>query len=619
MNNTTTRITNVKHLVDPSLGDFTTTPRTLMITGFAAVLGVIGAFLAYALLRLIYFFTDIFFYGRFSFKNISPADNNLGLFVIAIPIIGALMVGIMAKFGSEKIRGHGIPEAIEAILLGGSRIEPKVALLKPVSSAISIGSGGPFGAEGPIIMTGGAVGSLIAQFFELTSAERKTLLVAGAAAGMSATFAAPVAAVMLAVELLLFELKPRSLVPVVAASTMAMIVRRYLLGTGPIFPMTPTTASFSVSVIAMCLFTGVVVGLAAALLTNYVYLAEDFFGSMKRIHWMWWPAMGGVVIGVGGYIYPRALGVGYDVIEQELRGDITTRMILGILLVKTSIWAISLGSGTSGGVLAPLLMMGGAFGGLIEHIAPGHGPGFWPVIGMAAMLSGAIGAPVTSLIFTIELTHDVNLMLPLLIGVTAAHCCTVLLLKRSILTEKVSRRGFHLSREYVVDPLEILFAREMMRTEVVALPADLPLSGLDAASRIHGSKAGFRQGLYPVVNEAGAMTGVVTRADLLDSSERFGPTSSATISQIAISEPIVAFPDEPLRIVAERMAQAGVTRLPVVARDDSTRLVGLISLADLMRGRSRAADEERKRERTLRVRLPARMTSPSLWFSDDDE
>jgi CIC family chloride channel protein len=616
MNNTTTRITNVKHLIDPSLGDFTTTPRTLLITGFAAVLGVIGAFLAWALLRLIYFFTDLFFYGHLSFKNLSPADNNLGLFVIVIPIIGALIIGMMAKFGSEKIRGHGIPEAIEAILIGGSRIEPKVALLKPVSSAVSIGSGGPFGAEGPIIMTGAAVGSLIAQFFELTSAERKTLLVAGAAAGMSATFATPVAAVMLAVELLLFELKPRSLVPVVAASAMAAIIRRHILGAGPLFPMTPTTDIFSPAVLAMCLAAGVLAGLGSALLTNYVYLAEDYFQGLK-FHWMWWQELGGLVIGIGGYIYPRALGVGYDVIRQELRGDVTTRMILGILLVKTTIWAISLGSGTSGGVLAPLLMMGGAIGGAFGHIAPGHGPGFWPVIGMAAMLGGTMRAPLTALIFTLELTHEVNLMLPLLIAVTAGHICTVLLLKRSILTEKVSRRGFHLSREYVVDPLEILFAREMMRTEVVALPADLPLADLDATSRLHGSKAGFRQGLYPVVDDAGAMTGVVTRADLLDSSERFGPTSNATIAEIAIASPIVAFPDESLRIVAERMAQAGVTRLPVVEREEPTRLVGLISLADLMRGRSRAVDEERKRERHLRLRLPARMISPSLWFSDD--
>lgn len=613
-----TRITNVKHLVDPSLGDFTATPRMLLITGFAVILGAISAFLAWALLRMIYFFTDLFFYGRISWENVSPANNNLGIFVIVIPIIGALIIGLMAKFGSERIRGHGIPEAIEAILIGGSRIQPRVAILKPISSAISIGSGGPFGAEGPIIMTGGAVGSLIAQFFELTSAERKTLLVAGASAGMAATFASPVAALMLAVELLLFELKPRSVIPVAAASAMAAIVRRYLLGAGPIFPMAPTSNIFSPAVLAMCLAAGVLAGLGSAALTNYVYLAEDFFQGLK-FHWMWWPALGGLVIGIGGYIYPRALGVGYDVIEQELRGDVTTKMILGILLVKTSIWAISLGSGTSGGVLAPLLMMGGALGGAVDRIAPGHGPGFWPVIGMAAMLGGTMRAPLTALIFTVELTHNVDLMMPLLIAVTAAHGCTVLLLKRSILTEKVSRRGFHLSREYAVDPLEILFAREMMRTDVVVLPADLRLVDLEATTRLHGSKRGFRQGLYPVVDENGEMTGVVTRADLLDSSERFGPVSDATIAQIARAEPIVAFPDESLRVVAERMAQAGLTRMPVVERDDPAKLVGLISLADLMRGRTRSVEEERKRERSLRIRVPARMRTPILWFGDEDD
>jgi CBS domain-containing protein len=367
----------------------------------------------------------------------------------------------------------------------------------------------------------------------------------------------------------------------------------------------------------MCLVAGLLSGVVAILLTNYVYLAEDFFHGLK-LHWMWWPALGGVVIGVGGYIYPRALGVGYDVIEQELRGDITTRMILGILLVKTSIWAISLGSGTSGGVLAPLLMTGGALGGMIDHFAPGHGPGFWPVIGMTAVLGGTIGAPLTSLIFAIELTHDVNLMLPLLIAVTAAHAITVLTMKRSILTEKVSRRGFHLSREYGVDPLEILFAREMMRTEVVALPASQRLADLEASSRLHGSKTGYRQGLYPVVDDQNELVGVVTRNDLLDSSEKIGPDTNATIEQIAIKDPIVAFPDESLRAVAERMAQAGITRLPVVQRHDPRQLVGLISLADLMRGRTRAVEEERKRERNLRVRLPAGIRTPIGWFGDEE-
>ena len=274
----------------------------------------------------------------------------------------------MARYGSERIRGHGIPEAIEAILINGSRVDPKVALLKPLSSAISIGSGGPFGAEGPIIMTGGAVGSLIAQFFHLTSAERKTLLVAGAAAGMSATFAAPLAAVLLAVELLLFEWKPRSLIPVALASATAAAMRRYIIGLGPLFPVPPHPAFIGPQGLLGCVLAGLLAGALSALLTQAVYAAEDAFQHLP-IHWMWWPAIGGLVIGVGGWMFPQALGVGYDVIGDLLQGDVGGRVILGVLIVKSVIWSVSLGSGTSGGVLAPLLMMGGALGG-VEVVVP---------------------------------------------------------------------------------------------------------------------------------------------------------------------------------------------------------------------------------------------------------
>jgi H+/Cl- antiporter ClcA/CBS domain-containing protein len=600
-----TRIANQKHLVSPDLGDFTTTTRVLWITGFAIVLGGVSAVLAWLLLRMIAFFTNIFFFGDFSTANRSPADNNLGVFVILIPVIGAIIIGLMARFGSERIRGHGIPEAIEAILIGGSRVQPRVALLKPLSSAISIGSGGPFGAEGPIIMTGGAVGSLVAQFFELTSNERKTLLVAGAAAGMSATFASPVAAVMLAIELLLFELKPRSVIPVAAASATAAVFRRYLLGEGPIFPMQVEPGAFSPTIILCCLLAGILAGLFSGALTSAVYAAEDFFQDLP-IPWMWWPAIGGLAIGIGGLIYPHALGVGYDVIERMLQGDVTTSMILGVLLVKSSIWAISLGSGTSGGVLAPLLMMGGALGGLFSHVAPGHGPGFWPVIGMAAMLGGTMRAPVTALIFTIELTHNVELMLPLLIAVGAAHCFTVLVLKRSILTEKVSRRGFHLSREYAVDPLEILFTREVMRTDVVAIPASTSVGELGPATNLHGAQPGLRQGLYPVVDDDGDMLGIVTRTDIYEAGLRSDLAPGATVAAIAITTPIVAYPDEPLRVVAERMAERRITSLPVVERGNDRQLVGVVSLGDLLKGRARSVEHERVRERSLRVRLLSR-------------
>src|SRR3954471_612594 len=345
------------------LGDFTTGPRVITISAMAVAIGFICAYVAWLLLKLIALFTNLFFFQRVSTAMVSPASHSLGWWVVVVPVIGALIIGVMARYGSERIRGHGIPEAIEAILINGSRVEAKVALLKPISSAISIGSGGPFGAEGPIIMTGGAIGSLIAQFFHLTSVERKTLLVAGAAAGMSATFAAPVASVLLAVELLLFEWKPRSMIPVALAAATAAAMRRYILGIGPLFPVPPHPIFIGPQGLAACVAAGLLAGGLSALLTPAVYAAEDSFQPLP-IHWMWWPAIGGLVIGLGGLVFPQALGVGYDTIEALLQGTVASQVILGILFVKSVIWAVSLGSGTSGGVLAPLLMMGGALGGL---------------------------------------------------------------------------------------------------------------------------------------------------------------------------------------------------------------------------------------------------------------
>src|SRR5579864_2332788 len=459
---------------EPShLGDFTTTLRVVPIAGLAIIIGAFAAVVAAVLLKLIALFTNIFFFQRFDISAASPAGHHLGPLVILVPIAGALIIGVMARYGSERIRGHGIPEALESILLNGSRIEPKVAILKPISAAISIGTGGPFGAEGPIIMTGGAFGSMIAQLFHLTSAERKTLLVAGAAGGMSATFASPVAAVLHAVELLLFEWKPRSLVPVALASAVAGVVRRYILGFGPLFPVPEHPLHIGPEALLGCALVGLLAGILSALLTVSVYAAEDAFMKLP-IHWMWWPMIGGLAIGLGGMIFPQALGVGYDTIGALLQGSVTTHVILGVLLVKWFIWAVSLGSGTSGGVLAPLLMMGGALGGLEAMFLPNEGSGFWPLISMGAILGGTMRSPFTSIVFAFELTHDANVFLPLLVGSMIAHGFTVLTLKRSILTEKVARRGFHLSREYAVDPLEILFVREVMRTNIVVLPAASP-------------------------------------------------------------------------------------------------------------------------------------------------
>jgi chloride channel protein, CIC family len=456
--------------LERSLGDFTTTYRVIPLSIAAVAIGIVAAYIAWALIRLIGIFTNLFYFGRWSTSFVSPADNHLGVWAILVPVGGSLIIGFMARYGSERIRGHGIPEAIESILMHGSRVHPKLAILKPISSAISIGSGGPFGAEGPIIMTGGAFGSMIAQFFHLTAIERRTLLVAGAAAGMSATFAAPVAAVLLAVELLLFEWKPRSVIPVALASAAAAATRWSVLGHGPLFPVPAHPPIMGVHVLLACLLAGLLAGVLSALLTAAVYLAEDAFQRLP-IHWMWWPAIGGLVVGIGGLIFPRALGVGYDTITDLLQGHVEIALLLGVLIVKPIIWATALGSGTSGGVLAPLLMMGAALGGVESHFLPAMGVGFWPLVSLGAILGGTMRSPFTGMLFAIELTHDTNMLLPLLVSCFAAHGFTVLTLRRSILTEKVARRGFHLSREYSVDPLELLRVSDVMRPDVEgALP-----------------------------------------------------------------------------------------------------------------------------------------------------
>jgi chloride channel protein, CIC family len=586
-----------------ALGDFTANARLLLLSLVAIPIGIISAYVAVGLLSLINFFTNLFFFHRFSIAAASPAAHTLGAFVVAVPVVGGLVIGFMARYGSERIRGHGIPEAIESILINGSRVEPKLAVLKPLSSAISIGSGGPFGAEGPIIMTGGAFGSLVAQFLHLSSAERKTLLVAGAAAGMSATFAAPLASVLLAVELLLFEWKPRSFVPVAMASVTAAAARRYLIGLGPLFPVPAHPLFIGPSGLLGCVVVGLAAGLLSAVMTLAVYAAEDLFQKHMPMHWMWWPALGGLAVGVGGLLFPQALGVGYDTIGALLQGDVPRTTLLGILLVKSSIWAIALGSGTSGGVLAPLLMMGGALGGVEGAFLPALGPGFWPLVSMGAILGGTMRSPFTGIVFAIELTHDLNMLLPLMVAVTIAHAFTVLTLRRSILTEKVSRRGYHLTREYSIDPLEILFVREVVRTNVVALSASMTLEQTRAIIGEAG-RPRRRQRLYPVVDVDQRLLGVVTRSHL-EHSIQTAP-GSMTIGDIAQSLPLVAYPDEPLRAIVHRMASTGLTRFPVVERGDERRLVGMVGLSDLLTARSRTLDAEHRRERVFSLKLGRR-------------
>lgn len=580
------------------IGDFTTTRRVIRISLLAVMIGIASAGIAWLLLRLIALFTNIFFYQTFSFENTSPAGSTLGWLIIFVPVIGGLIIGFMARYGSERIRGHGIPEAIESILLNGSRVQPKIAILKPISSAISIGSGGPFGAEGPIIMTGGAFGSMIAQFFKLTSSERKTLLVAGAAAGMAATFGAPIASVLLAVELLLFEWKPRSLIPVALAAAAATTARRYLLDPAPLFPAGPYPSFVGFDGLMGCIIAGLLAGVLSLLLTKGVYASEDAFAKLP-IHWMWWPAIGGIAIGIGGLIFPQALGVGYDVIRELLQTDAPLKLLLGVLFVKSLIWVISLGSGTSGGVLAPLLMMGGALGGLLGGFLPAEGIGFWPLVCMGAILGGTMRSPFTGIVFALELTHDINMLLPLLIAVTIAHAFTVLTLGRSILTEKIARRGFHMSREYSLDPMEITFAREVMRTDIDALHEGR--TNKELAELIPSDLSQRVQHMYPVVDENDRLVGVVTRRDLRGAIQRVKDDPNGKLSEITRYHPEVVFDDEPLRPVVEKMAATGITRFPVVDREDPQRLLGTISLNNLLEARVIHLEAETRREQVLQL------------------
>ncbi|HEV2562390.1 MAG TPA: chloride channel protein [Rhizomicrobium sp.] len=576
-----------------SLRDFTTDSRVLVLIAMALAVGTSGAGAAWVLLKLIALFTNLAYFGRLTTEPLSIGSSPLGIYMMVVPVIGSLIVGLMARFGSEKIRGHGIPEAIEAILIGQSRIEPKVALLKPLSSAISIGTGGPFGAEGPIIMTGGALGSLFAQLFHLSSAERKTLLVAGAAAGMTAVFGTPIAAVLLAVELLLFEWKPRSFIPVAIAAIVAAAWRPFLLGAGPLFPYAgvPIIPWWG---LGLCALAGIVAGLQSALTTVCLYGVEDLFRKLP-IHWMWWPAIGGVVVGIGGYIDPSVLGVGYDNIRALLHGSLNLHDSGVLLIDKATIWIAALSSGTSGGVLAPLLIMGGALGAIEAHFLPFGDAGFWALIGMAAILGGTMRAPLTATMFALELTGNIHVLAPLLVASVAAFGVTVLLMRRSILTERIARRGLHLTREYTVDPFEVLRVSDIMTKPVDSLSANIPIA--EAIDFFGAAEGSARHKSYPVVDDAGRVTGMVSRSDVLRWT-REGFDKHATLAS-RNGDVFTGYADELVGHLADRMAAADVGRVPIIER--SGKLVGLVARRDLLAVRKHVAREERERGAALKL------------------
>jgi H+/Cl- antiporter ClcA len=576
--------------------------RVLLIAAVASVVAIAAALIAQFLTALIGLVTNLAFYGRWSTAFASPADHQLGAWVIVVPVIGGLIVGAMARWGSQAIRGHGIPEAMEQVLLNESKIAPRITFLKPLSSAVAIGTGGPFGAEGPIIATGGALGSLFGQLLRVTAGERKTLLAAGAAAGMAAVFGSPLSALILVVELLLFELKPRSLIPVAYAVVVATGVRYALVGSAPVFPM-PDIVEPGAAALACYVVLGALIGLVSVGATRVVYGIEDLFEKLP-IHWMWWPAIGGVAVGVIGWYAPLTLGVGYTNIEGIVAGHFGMGVLLSLAVMKFLSWSIALGSGTSGGTLAPLFTIGGALGALagmaLVALAPqlGIDPRIAGLVGMAAIFAGASRALLASVVFAFETTQQPFGLLPLLGGCTAAYLVSALIMRNTIMTEKIARRGVRVPSEYAADFLEqIGFGTACTRT-VVSLRSDDRLG--DIRHWLNSGKAEAQHQGYPVLDAAGEVCGVLTRRDLLD----VRLPDMHHIGAMIKRAPIVVREDHSLREAADHMVAENVGRLIVVASDTPQRMVGILTRGDLLAAHAQRLKEAHQTGRHLRMKRP---------------
>lgn len=571
-------------------GDFTTNTQIIRLSIAALIIGAICAWIAVVLLKMIYFFTNLSFFHRFSFAYATPTHNSLHAWIIVPPILGALVIGIIARYGSEKIRGHGIPEAIEAMIINESRISPRVAFWKPISAAISIGTGGPFGAEGPIIMTGGSFGSLFSQLFKLSPVERRILLVAGAAGGMSATFAAPVSSVLFAIELLVFEFKPRSLVPIAIASSVADAIRMLILGPGPLFAM-PILHHTSWNLLAVSFVIGLMGSLLAMLLTRAIYGVEDFFRKLP-IHWMWWPAIGAVFIGLGGWISPRSLGVGYDSISAMLNMKLTLYTLIGLLIVKTIIWVISLGSGTSGGILAPILIIGGSLGGVAGYVFHAQHPGVWVLLGMSATFSGVTRTPFTSIIFPLELTHNLGALLPLLVTSSISTGFSSWILPRSILTEKIVRRGLHLTREYKTDPLEMHDCKEICYIPNNTIHGDAYLTTITMNLLSHYDTKTW----FTVLDDDGHPVGIVLACEIL---YRASINPQQKVLEIINDAPYVRNNDT-AKVAMQQMLISHCDWVKVINKEDH-QIEGFLTIQKLMDLRRKEYEEETERKRVFSI------------------
>ncbi len=573
--------------------------RLLYISLLAVLIAAIISIVAKGLVYLISFVTNISFFGTLSISENIPANNTLGLWVILIPAAGGVIVGLMALYGSKAIRGHGIPEAMEQILTNQSKIKPTITYLKPISSAISIGTGGPFGAEGPIIATGGALGSTIGQLMKITHHERKILLAAGATAGMSAIFGSPIAAIFLAIELLLFEFSPRSIIPVSLACITGAAGHHVLFEAGPVFDMEQTIGKAGNTALISYSIIGIIIGLISVLVTKIVYLIEDGFEKLP-IHWMWWPAIGGLVTGIVGYFNPATLGVGYNNITEILSGSMTTQVIMSLCILKFVSWAVALGSGTSGGTLAPLLTIGGAAGALLGtaalYIFPSSGVNLplAALVGMSAMFAGASRAFITSIIFALETTDQANALLPLLATCSASYIVSFFLMKNTIMTEKISRRGIHTPTSYVPDILEKITVEQVMERNGLAISEE---NTIEEVTEWLDNEPDYKTNYFIISTAEGEYRGIISSSNLY--SKQHDPLTP--IGRLIKRKHISVADQDHLRKAVEIMARENVDVIPVISPADNT-IMGIISYENIISSYKYSIEEHKEKHPVISLK-----------------
>jgi len=564
-------------------------PEVIKICAFSVLVGAVSGLVAEGLLELIYLFTNIFFYGRFSFAITSPAHHHLGAWVILIPAVGGLVVGLMIHFWEPTLKGHGIPEAMESVLFGHSRMRLRVAILKPLATALAIGTGGPFGAEGPIIQTGAAIGSLFGQAVGLTPYYRRVLLASGAAAGMAATFTAPFAGILVAVELLLFELRARSFIPVALAAAVATGVRIHFAGWAPLFP-TPQFKLTSMNELWLFALLGIFTGIAGIVMIRVLGWLEDFFDRLPiRNALIWSPVIGALALGILGYFYPEIFGTSYDTIRDMLNDRVTTGHMLGISFAKFWALVISLGSGTTGGVFAPSLVVGGGIGAAyahaFQHVFPSlvSDPAFYALVAMAATFGGIARAPLTSIVFLFELSHNPNAILPLIVCVMISDGFVRLCSRESIMTIKLVKRGLIILQDYSVPVLMRARVDQVMRKEFSQLPADKELRA------VLQDFVPSEVGLIPVVEEDGSLVGIVEPHDLLRAEP---PDHHFTMRELARRDYVLAYPEESVDRLHRDMMLKNTENIVVVETHGSRQPIGIARANDILQLRRWLMEEE---------------------------